>query len=286
MIQDILPKVLNNQYFKKNITADSTVLIYEQDNVYVMSDDDNIQFPKYSDMPTTNKIQYIYLFSVDQEMFFLGLLDDDISWKQNSMLDKLNVKGYSFENIRIFRNPQYGYLAFAGITGYQLYGWYLDNMYCGRCRETMIHSDTERMVQCPKCGNIVYPKISPAVIVGITNGNKLLMTKYANGDYKRYALVAGFTEIGESMEETVKREVMEEVGLKVKNITYYKSQPWSFTGCVLMGYFAEVDGDTTIRMDENELAVAEWFDREEVPGGEGEISLTREMMRVFREDIK
>ena len=83
---------------------------------------------------------------------------------------------------------------------------------------------------------MVYPRISPAVIVGILNGDKLLMSKYAGRSYRSYALIAGFIEIGESAEQTVQREVMEEVGLKVKNIRYYKSQPWGFT-CLLYTSF-------------------------------------------------
>ena len=84
------------------------------------------------------------------------------------------------------------------------------------------------MLQCPVCNNMVFPKIAPAVIIGLTNNDQIMMTKYAGREYKRYALIAGFTEIGETAEETVHREVMEEVGLKVKNIRYYKSQPWGF----------------------------------------------------------
>lgn len=85
-------------------------------------------------------------------------------------------------------------------------------------------------MRCPDCGQMEYPKISPAVIVGILHKDKILMSKYAGRDnITYYALIAGFTEIGESIEETIRREVMEEVGLKVKNIRYYKSQPWSFS---------------------------------------------------------
>ena len=112
--------------------------------------------------------------------------------------------------------------------------------------------------------------------------DKLLLTKYAGRAFKRYALIAGFAEIGETIEETVKREVMEEVGLNVKNLHYYKSQPWSFSDTLLMGFYAELDGEETIRLDENELSVAQWCTREEIPEDDG-ISLTREMMRVFKE---
>ena len=130
-----------------------------------------------------------------------------------------------------------------------------------------------------------YPKISPAVIVGVTDGNRILMSKYADRDYKKYALLAGFTEIGETIEETVKREVMEEVGLKVKNIRFYKSQPWSFTDTLLMGFFANLDGDSEITLDQEELALAEWFEREEIPVTERNISLTNEMILAFKNSI-
>lgn len=138
------------------------------------------------------------------------------------------------------------------------------------------------MLFCPECSNTVYPRISPAVIVCVINGDKILMTKYAGRAYTKYALIAGFTEIGESAEETVKREVMEEVGLRVKNIRYYKSQPWAFSGSLLLGYFAELDGDDTIALDKAELAEAGWFSREEITIEDDHVSLTREMIGLFK----
>ena len=99
---------------------------------------------------------------------------------------------------------------------------------------------------------------------------------------KFYALIAGFTEIGETLEETVQREVMEEVGLKVKNIRYYKSQPWSFSSTLLCGFFCEVGGDTEITLDTEELSVGEWFDRDNIPVEDDGVSLTREMIGVFK----
>ena len=173
-------------------------------------------------------------------------------------------------------------IAFAGVTGYQLASWYLSRRFCPRCAHTMVHDGRERMMRCPKCGLQEYPKISPAVIVAVTDGDRLLLTRYAGRSYKKYALVAGFSEIGETIEETVAREVMEETGLRVKNLRYYKSQPWSFSGTLLMGFFAELDGSDEITLDESELAEAVWCPREEVPEDDG-VSLTREMMRVFRE---
>ena len=148
----------------------------------------------------------------------------------------------------------------------------------------MEHDEKIRMLKCPKCGNQVFPKIAPAVIVGVTDNDKILLTKYADREYKRYALIAGFTEIGETIEETVAREVFEETGVHIKDITYYKSQPWGYDGNVLMGFFAKLDGDRKITIDEDELSVAEWVNYKDVPDDEEKISLTREMMTYFRKE--
>ena len=123
------------------------------------------------------------------------------------------------------------------------------------------------------------------MIIGVTNGDKIVLTKYRTG-FASNALVAGFTEIGETLEETVAREVMEEVGLKVKNIRYYKSQPWGIAADILMGFYCDVDGDDTIRMDESELKYAEWVKREDIILQHTDYSLTNEMMRMFQEGKK
>ena len=270
MIQDIAPKVMHNQFQEKQVKADSSILVYNGPEALVYKTEETLDFPKYQEIEQ-ELADVRYLFAIDEEEYFLGIL------KEHAKLPEKT----SWEKLGIFREKQYGYRIFAGITGHQLYTWYRDTQYCGRCGAKLEHSHIERMMQCPNCCNMIYPRISPAVIVAVVDHDRLLLTKYAGRDYKRYALIAGFTEIGETMEETVSREVMEEVGVKVKNIRYYKSQPWAFSGTMLIGFFADLDGDATIKMDENELAVAEWFDRKLVPHDKEEISLTREMMELF-----
>ncbi|MBR4484883.1 MAG: NUDIX domain-containing protein, partial [Erysipelotrichaceae bacterium] len=126
---------------------------------------------------------------------------------------------------------------------------------------------------------------NPAVIIGIKNGDKLLLTKYRSG-FSQNALVAGFTEFGETLEETVKREVKEETGLNVKNIRYYKSQPWGIASDILAGYYCEVDGDDRIKMDQHELRYAEWVKREDIILQNKRYSLTNEMMERFKLGIE
>ena len=113
------------------------------------------------------------------------------------------------------------YQAFAGITATQLHRWKESRRFCGRCGHETEDSKTERAVVCPFCGQTEYPKICPAVIVAITDGDRIILSRYrvSNNPYRGYALIAGFVEIGETFEDTVRREVMEEVGLKVKKIS-------------------------------------------------------------------
>ena len=138
----------------------------------------------------------------------------------------------------------------------------------------------ERHLVCSRCHRIIYPQIAPAVIVGVIDGDRILMTRYARRG-SGLALIAGFTEIGETVEETVRREVMEEVGVRVKDITFYKSQPWAFSGTLLMGFYAQLDGDDTLTVDTRELSEAFWVKRDAIDVANQDLSLTNEMICQF-----
>ena len=173
-------------------------------------------------------------------------------------------------------------LSFAAFTALQLASWYRDNTYCGTCGTHTILGKTERSIICPSCGRTIYPRIIPAVIVGVTNGDYLLHTKYERSrGISFYALVAGFTEIGETFEECVAREVMEETGLKVKNIRYYKSQPWGIVDDILAGFYCDVDGSSEIHIDRTELCEGVWVHRKDIVGQPDDASLTHHMMITF-----
>ena len=212
-----------------------------------------------------------YLFSIDDRAYF-GMPDMAVP----------EFGGYVLEGMQIFRKFDPMYQGFAGITGGQIYRFRESRKYCGRCGHRMEYSQTERAMVCPGCKQTEYPKISPAVIVAITNGDKLLMSRYAHGTYRHFALIAGYVEVGETFEECVRREVMEEVGLRVKNIRYYKSQPWAFSDSVMIGFTAELDGDDTIRLQEEELSEAGWYTRDQVEDYSPCISVGHEMMRAFK----
>ena len=121
-----------------------------------------------------------------------------------------------------------------------------------------------------------------ATVLAPIDGDRLLLTRYRGRPFKKYALIAGFNEIGESIEDTVHREVMEEAGLRVKNLRFYKSQPWVFTDTLLMGFVCELDGSDRITVQESELAEASWHLRSELPEDHSHISLTGEIIEQFR----
>ena len=277
MIQDLGSHCYHNEYHPVPPEGRDCILFFQGRKALVKVTGDSFSFPDFQytgEYYPQIYTSYTYLFSIDQVNYYLI---------REEALDRL--PGYTMEDIIIFRNlgPQVN--SFALITGYQLHNWYESRKFCGKCGHPLVPDARERMMYCPHCKNTEYPKISPAVIVGVRNGNRLLMSKYAGGTARRYALIAGFAEIGESLEETVKREVMEEVGLKVKNIEYYKSQPWSLSSSLLMGFYCDLEGSDQIVLEEDELSEAQWFEREEIPYDDYDVSLTREMMIRFKKGL-
>ncbi|MDD2979316.1 MAG: NAD(+) diphosphatase [Hespellia sp.] len=277
MIQDITPHRYDNSFKPEPPQRGSVALYYEKGTALVLKKGEQIIFPTFGDLERLNDDIYedsTYLFTIDEKRFYLV-----------SEINREPLSEFMMENTEIFRRAEPQYLAFAGITGYQLYNWYRTNKFCGACGSLMEKDTRERMLYCPKCHTMIYPKLSPAVIVAVTHGSRLLLSKYSGRTYKKYALLAGFVEIGEPIEDTVHREVMEEVGLRVKNIRYYKSQPWSFSDTVLMGFYADLDGEEEITLDREELALAEWFEREDIPVEPERSSLTNEMIMNFKNNL-
>jgi len=130
--------------------------------------------------------------------------------------------------------------------------------YCGVCATAMAPAAGERCFKCPQCGMVAYPRISPAMMVLIRKGDAILLAMHAQSPSQRFTPLAGFLEAGESVEEAVHREVMEEVGLRVHNLRYFMSQSWPFPHSLMLAFTADyLDGE--IRVDENEIAEARWF---------------------------
>ena len=302
MIQDIEPYRLNNSFQNKRIKDNDAVISFSGREVLVERKDNNeLHLPRFTDFScyiesgelSLSDFQYVFEIGGCDYYIIIPKTINNMRKDNDKIVDTEPEKRFdcgkcfAYDNIRNMRQIVSKDISFAIMTAYHLYVWYRDNRFCGRCGGRVMHDDKERMLKCECCGNMIYPKIAPAVIAAVTDGDRILMTKYApSREFQKYALIAGFTEIGETAEETVKREVMEEVGLSVKNIRYYKSQPWGIDSNLLMGFFAELDGDGTIKLDEDELSCAEWFKREEMPAHDDGISLTREMMGLFEDREK
>ncbi len=272
MIQDIYPDKLDNHYIHLSPEPESRIMVFRDGKLLVRhcAESRELIFPEYREFP--EEPAAVYLFTVGGIRYFLTMeaeaLPSGYDW-------------YTMQDLRMLpRNSNNA--VYAAYTGWHLWKWYVSSRYCGVCGAKTEYDTVERAMVCPKCGVKIYPRINPAVIVGVTNGDKIVLTKYKTG-FSHNALIAGFTEIGETMEETVQREVMEEVGLKVKNIRYYKSQPWGIALDILVGYYCDVDGDETIHRDDSELKYAEWVERKDIVLQPTEDSLTNEMMKRFRD---
>ncbi|NLJ58522.1 MAG: NAD(+) diphosphatase [Tissierellia bacterium] len=274
MIHDIEPRIFNNSFKNKKAESRDLFLSYDGDKVLVREDKDKLWYPSFSDFEK----QYPELINTAQFLFTIDTINYYLVEEKG--LD--TVDGWTYVTTGRFRTEIKYWRSFAGAVGWQLNRWYENHKFCSRCGKTLKRSEKERMLYCESCGFQVYPTISPCVIVAVHDGDRLLLTKYAGRAYTNYALIAGFAEIGESLEQTVLREVKEEVGLKVKNLKFYKSQPWPFTDTLLAGFYAELDGDDTITLQEDELSLGIWVKREDIPPAKLNISLTSEMMEAFR----
>ncbi len=300
MIQEGLEKKLDISYSVPEGIKESKVLLYRyiDRNVYVkQKTDDTVVLPdldevvkaiaEEAELVTGGNLadgssgpEPIYLFTIGDTAFYTLAEEYLTAYTSLVAMNLVTVE------LRFFRRSADRVYNFAAATGWQLYKWYAENKFCGRCSDYMVSGKAERSLVCSKCGMTVYPKIMPAVIVGVTNGDKILITRYKGRAYKGHALIAGFCEIGETAEDTVRREVMEESGLRVKNIRYYKSQPWGFDQDLLLGFFCDVDGSDEIKMDMGELSEAVWLDRTEIEDAFENMSLTNEMIVRFKEGVK
>lgn len=226
-------------------------------------------FPTCADFPGA---RFTYLFSVDGRRYWLVREGEG---------DSALPAGYAPIPVRSFLSAHANPAAFAAVTGLHLSKWYESHLFCGRCGAHMECSGNERALVCPACETVEYPRIAPAIIVAVTDGDRLLMTRYASGDYHGRALVAGFVEVGETAEKAVAREVFEECGLRIRNVRYFASQPWGLSGSLMLGFSAELDGSPRVELRDGELSWAGWVERGEIVDAD-DYELGRTMIEAFR----
>ncbi len=273
MLNEISPSIFDNKYFYSYEPGDEDFLLCYRDNqVLLKKSGDDYEIPRKRNF--SERIESpVYLFSINSNHCF-GLTQSQI-----------NHASFEFQDIFILRNLKNKEFAWIGSVGHQLMTWHTNNRYCGRCGSKTELKKEERAILCPECNLIIFPKISPAVIVAITCNKKILLAKGNNykGDF--YALIAGYVDIGESIEETVIREVKEEVGLDIKNLKYYKSQPWPFSASLMLGFTAEADDTQQIIIDEKEIKEAGWFTRGNLPTHASGVSISGDLIAAFEMGI-
>ncbi len=279
MLQDIQPHVYHAEF--KDVKPDDQdyMILQNGTNVLLYESADGPSLPNVSIIRSVcpeSVEQAFYLFSIDKQGYF------------TSEICPSEQAGLVWHNVMKLREIEHDYHSFAGAVGWQLSSWYDLHRFCGRCGSKTEHSKTERAILCPKCSHAYYPRISPVVIIAILDGDRILLTRYNRAGYRRHALVAGFVEIGETLEDAVRREVMEEVGLHVKNIRYIESQPWPFSSSLIAGFCADVDGAPTVHLNTDggeELSEAVWIDRHDLEIEDSSVSLTWDMIRKFKDGI-
>lgn len=270
MIQENGCRRLINSFVDHAPRDEDTLLIFHAGALYCPGDD-QLCFPRIEEL-SAPRDALRFLFELGGVRYFRANRED--------ILEELPPGRWLGAQQLRYLSPKY--LAFTGVLGLQLDQWYRTRAFCGQCGEKQQHDKVERAMVCPSCGHRDYPNLSPAVIVGVIHEDSLLLTKYAGRVRPHWALVAGYAEIGETFEECVAREVMEETGLKVKQISYYKSQPWPFSSSLLVGYYALVDGEPHVRVDGRELGEAVFFKRQDIDVAFEDSAMTNEMICAFK----
>lgn len=208
---------------------------------------------------------------------YLGTLDGAPCVAASLAADAPDVPGCQFAGLRV----AYGRLDHVeldlAMRAFQIQYWDSHHRYCAGCGGALAMKAGERAKRCEPCGRDFYPPVVPAIIVRVARGNDILLTRQSRFPKGMYGLVAGFLEPGETLEECVAREVLEETGLVVRDIRYFGSQQWPFPHQVMIGFTAEhASGDIVV--DTSELEEACWFSRDAMPALPPPLSIARRLI--------
>jgi NAD+ diphosphatase len=217
-----------------------------------------------------------------QTKHYLGQLDGHDCWAVDLGADAAPAlpEGFTTRQLRgIYRKMDDDLFALAG-RAIQIIAWGRTHRFCGQCGTPTETLSGERAMKCPQCGLTSYPRLNPAVIVQVTRGDKILLARNANFPSAFYSVVAGFVEAGESLEQTVQRELREEVGIEVTDIRYFASQPWPFPNSLMLGFTAKWAANE-IAIDPREIADANWFAADELPNIPPPLSIARRLIDDF-----
>ncbi len=272
MIQDIAPHNLDTLFLaNRKLENDDIVFSFKENALLLEKINDHFELPRKKDLlEVSDESDKTFLFTLDGLPCYL--LWDEIQTENTT---------FAYHNLNFFRDTSQQEVAWACLVAFHLMNWYLKNRYCGKCGTATLQKTDERAIICPNCKNTVFPRISPAVIVAIIDNDKILLARGVNFPGRWYSLLAGYVDIGESLEEALIREVKEEVGLDIWNIRYYKSQPWPLSGSLMIGFIANADSTFALEIDAKEIADAAWYTRGKLPEHALHLSIAGEMIEKF-----
>jgi len=194
-------------------------------------------------------------------------------------------EGYAVAGLRDWLGRVEQSIFYLAGRAHQIIDWHNEHQYCGRCGTAMEDHPADRAKRCPSCSLVNYPKLAPSIIVLITRGEEMLLARNANWPSNMFSTLAGFVEPGESIEQTVHREVLEEVGLKVGNLKYFGSQSWPFPNSLMLGFHAEYHSGEIVCQDD-EIAEAHWFDVNNLPNVPPGSAISRWLIDAFIDQVK
>jgi NAD+ diphosphatase len=208
---------------------------------------------------------------------YLGILADRHCYTAEIAAEAQPPAGWSFRSLRtLFGSADDSLIALAG-RALQLVEWDRTHAYCGACGSATLPRPTERSRECPACGLIAYPRLAPVVMCLVRRGEEMLLARSPRFAEGVYSALAGFVEPGETLEQCVEREVLEEVGVRVRNLRYFASQPWPFPHSLMIAFFADHAGGE-IAVDGIEIEAANWFSAGNMPKLPAKISIARRLI--------
>ncbi len=213
---------------------------------------------------------------------FLGTLEGSPCYCAELDKDIAVPEDMAFQGLRELYGSLEDDLFALGGRAFQIMEWDRTHQYCGHCATPTIQLEGDRAKRCPKCDLVNYPRLSPAIIVLISRGEEVLLARATRFPQSMFSVLAGFVEPGESLEETVIREVREEVGIEIKDIRYFGSQPWPYPNSLMIGFTAiYASGD--IKIDPREIAEVAWFKKHNLPKIPPNLSIARKLIDWFVE---
>ena len=252
--------------------ANALWFIYDRGRLLVKIQNDSCAIPETSDLKPYQ--------SALLHKQYLGTLDGRPCYTAEIAGDNLKGMDLEYRDLRaLFGKLDENLIWIAGRAN-QLVNWNQIHQYCGSCGKPTEFKTDERAKICPQCGLINYPRLSPAVIVAVLKNNKILLGRNKRFKLPFYSVLAGFVEPGENLEQCVKREIREEVGIAVKDIRYFGSQPWPFPDSLMIAFTAEYAGGD-IRLDGSEIIDAAWFGKDNLPKIPPKISIARQLIDWF-----